>query len=291
MSHPSLPHELPASTHRTPPPPPSLPFAASTPPPPPPKPSSHEASRMSTPQNGPPVPPPPTHSTHDTRPQGTRYAPVAEGLSSGETPPPGIDHGWLPEMVKEQSSAALLSLALASTPTRLIVSANRLPNRTLTLTTLLSSPPLLRALPLSPPPHPSYTSTLPPLTHLLQTNLALSHSLLTLQTTLSHLRTRTATQLLHVHSLERQWRRQQSALDDALAPFAPQALHQRLGASIAEQEAYLAAVEESFLEGEGRAGERETGEMVKRWREGRRVLEVRRERRERWEEGRVGGWR
>ena len=81
------------------------------------------------------------------------------------------------------------------------------------------------------------------------------------------------------------------ALDDALQPWSPKALHQRLVAGIGEQEAWLQALEASFLEGEGRAGEREVGEFVKRWREGRRVLELRAERRERWEEGRVGGWR
>lgn len=61
--------------------------------------------------------------------------------------------------------------------------------------------------------------------------------------------------------------------------------------SIVEQEAVCEALEESFLEGEGRAGEREVGEFLKRYREGRKVVWVRRERKERWDEGRVGGWR
>ena len=62
---------------------------------------------------------------------------------------------------------------------------------------------------------------------------------------------------------------------------------------IGEQEALTGALEETFLEGEdeGRVGERELGDFVKRFREGRRVVWVRRERRERWDEGRVGGWR
>ena len=94
-----------------------------------------------------------------------------------------------------------------------------------------------------------------------------------------------------MHALERQWRLKQSALDDALAPFSPKALHGRLVASIGEQEDVLSGMEESFMDGEGRAGERELEGFLKRWREGRRVLEVRRERRGRWEEGRVGGWR
>lgn len=62
-------------------------------------------------------------------------------------------------------------------------------------------------------------------------------------------------------------------------------------ASIGEQEQLLKGMEASFLEGEGRAGEREVEGFLRRWREGRRVLERRREARERWEEGRVGGWR
>ena len=80
-------------------------------------------------------------------------------------------------------------------------------------------------------------------------------------------------------------------MDDALAPYGAKALYQRLGASVGEQEAVCAALEESFMEGEGRAGERDVGEFLKRWREGRRVGVLRGERKERWDEGRVGGWR
>lgn len=79
-------------------------------------------------------------------------------------------------------------------------------------------------------------------------------------------------------------------------------MYGRLVSSIAEQEALVRAVEESFLEGGGveecgrdvRAGmasEREVGDWVKRIREGTAVLERRRESRTRWDEGRVGGWR
>jgi len=45
------------------------------------------------------------------------------------------------------------------------------------------------------------------------------------------------------------------------------------------------------LEGEGRAEEREVGEWIRRARAERAVLMGRRERRARWDEGRVGGWR
>jgi hypothetical protein len=52
------------------------------------------------------------------------------------------------------------------------------------------------------------------------------------------------------------------------------------------------ALEESFLEGDGgTATEREVVEWVRRYREAKKVHYSRRERKERWDEGRVGGWR
>ncbi len=79
-------------------------------------------------------------------------------------------------------------------------------------------------------------------------------------------------------------------------------MYGRLVSGIAEQEALVRAVEESFLEeggieeygrdhAAGMASERELGDWVKRIREGTAVLEKRRESRARWDEGRVGGWR
>ena len=80
-------------------------------------------------------------------------------------------------------------------------------------------------------------------------------------------------------------------MDDALEPFGPRALHRRLVGAVKEGEEALSAVTESWLGQEGVASEREVGEWVKSVREGRRIVELRRERRGRWEEGRVGGWR
>jgi len=69
-------------------------------------------------------------------------------------------------------------------------------------------------------------------------------------------------------------------------------LHARLGAAIAEQEAVCLGVEESFIEGDGAiATDREVEAWIRRVREGRRLVWLRRERRARWDEGRVGGWR
>jgi hypothetical protein len=91
-------------------------------------------------------------------------------------------------------------------------------------------------------------------------------------------------------------------MDVALQPWSPKAMYGRLVSGIAEQEALVRAVEESFLEEGGieeygrdvRAGmanEREVADWVKRIREGTAVLERRKESRARWDEGRVGGWR
>ena len=103
-------------------------------------------------------------------------------------------------------------------------------------------------------------------------------------------------------------------MDVALAPFAPASLYQRLGQGVAEQEAVCAALEESFLDGGGGGGggggngagqgagggdgdgggeatEREVGEWVRRYREAKKLYYLRLERKQRWDEGRVGGWR
>jgi hypothetical protein len=108
---------------------------------------------------------------------------------------------------------------------------------------------------------------------------------------LSALRASLTNKLLHLHKLERQWRQKQTEMDDALDPWSPKALHARLVASIQEQEQLCAALEESFLEGDGKASEREVADWVKRYRENRKTLGLRKEKRARFEEGRVGGWR
>ncbi|KAI9782709.1 MAG: hypothetical protein M1839_004697 [Geoglossum umbratile] len=186
-------------------------------------------------------------------------------------PPPGWDDEfWVPEMLKDKS----------------------IPD----LTHLLHTPALLTSLHSSPATHhPLLPSTLTPLQTSLQTNLTLSHSLLQLEHQLHHTRSTTQSRLLSLHALERQWRAKQSDTDAALAPFSPKALYQRLVSAVAEQEQMCRALEESFLDHTGvdggKAGERETAEFVKRFREGRKVYYLRRERKERWDEGRVGGWR
>jgi len=79
-----------------------------------------------------------------------------------------------------------------------------------------------------------------------------------------------------------------------LRDFSPPALYTKLNAGVGEQDALCRGLEESFLEGEaagGQASEREVAEFVRRLRDARKVSYIRRERKERWDEGRIGGWR
>jgi hypothetical protein len=92
--------------------------------------------------------------------------------------------------------------------------------------------------------------------------------------------------LLTHQSLEVTWRKKQTEMDAALAPWSPKALYQRLSAAITEQEAVCHAVEESFLDEDhhGRATEKEITDWVRR-------VRVEASKLARWDEGRVGGWR
>jgi hypothetical protein len=163
-------------------------------------------------------------------------------------------------------------------------------NRTIDLQTLLKDPALLSALSSS---HPSYSSRQQALESLIKTNKELATRVLELQTHLTDLRASTETMLLTHQSLEVSWRKKQSEMDAALAPWSPKALYQRYSASIAEQEAVCRAVEESFLDEDhhGRATEKEIGDWVRRVRSEAAKLAARKEAKARWDEGRVGGWR
>lgn len=84
-------------------------------------------------------------------------------------------------------------------------------------------------------------------------------------------------------------------MDHALAPFSPASLYQHLNQGVVEQEAVCHALEESFLEGPSgngdRATEREASDWVRKYREAKKLYYLRQEKKERWDEGRVGGWR
>ena len=76
-----------------------------------------------------------------------------------------------------------------------------------------------------------------------------------------------------------------------MSQFSPMALYQRLSASVAEQDSLVRGMEESWLEEGGEAAEREVEAFVRRVKEQRKIGFLRRERKGRWDEGRVGGWR
>ncbi|KAK0633568.1 hypothetical protein B0T14DRAFT_561154 [Immersiella caudata] len=163
------------------------------------------------------------------------------------------------------------------------------------LATILSSPALLSALTHSSSTiHPSLRASHTTLSSALAENISRASDLSALESHLAHQRETAQAQLLSTHALERQWRAKQASMDHALSGFAPARLYQRLGQELVEQEGVCAALEESFLEGEGDGGvasERELSEWVRRYREAKKTAYLRKERKERWDEGRVGGWR
>lgn len=132
---------------------------------------------------------------------------------------------------------------------------------------------------------------------LLAQNIALAESLKQLEAHLLRQRESTQSRLLAQMALERQWKAKQAEQDAALREFSPPALYQRLSAAVGEQEALCRGLEESFLEGESTGGqdavasEREVNDFVRRLRDGRKIAYLRAERKDRWDQGRVGGWR
>lgn len=277
-------------------PPPASPIT-SAPPPPPPKPVSQSAdpSRSGTPIHsmatgagagaGPsPFPPPGSVATNSPRPQPpipnstpSSSAPVPQAAYQAQQhipiPPPTLQDRWIPPQIADKPINELQTLA----------------NNQSLLTSLAAT-------------HPSYSSSLVPLQNAIRANIQLAQQVSQLEAQLRKLRDETAQLLLNHTSLQTQWRRKQSEMDDALSPWGPRQMYQRLLSSITEQESVLKAMQESFLESsnsddgyyggpDGKATEKEVTEWVRRIREGATTLEKRREMRARWDEGRVGGWR
>ena len=240
-----------------------------TPPVPPPKPSgSHDTSRISTPASSSPRPPPQTPSDNDLHsfPSSSRIP------QPQDIPDPGPQ--WLPRYLQDKARGDLAAI--------------------------LQSPQLLNALVHGPQTaHPSLAASHQTLQTALAENVALASHLAELESHVVAARHSTSAQLLSARALERQWRAKQGEMDAALAPFAPASLYQRLAAGVGEQEGVCRALEESFLAGEGGGGdgdgkvasEREVAEWVRGYREAKKLAYLRRERKERWDEGRVGGWR
>ncbi|CAL3963613.1 hypothetical protein PZA11_001179 [Diplocarpon coronariae] len=243
------------------------------PPAPPPKPGSREISRRSTPAASQPLPPPPpqaqdaagTYGGGSSDPQSSQQAQAREGQSAPHTQDPGEQ--WLPKILEDKSKQDLADV--------------------------LAKPALLAALAHSTATaHPSVAASQEPLQAALDENIALASHLKEIEARLTRLRTSAQAQLLSTHALERQWKQKQSDMDRALAPFSPSSLYQRLNQGVQEQEMVCRALEESFLEGDGgTATEREASEWVRRYRDAKKLYYSRQERKTRWDEGRVGGWR
>jgi hypothetical protein len=170
-----------------------------------------------------------------------------------------------------------------------------MPHRIQDLADMLARPQLLDALThSSSTAHPSLQASHQALEAALAENVELATYLLEQEKRLALQRSNTQAQLLSTHALERQWRQKQSDMDHALAPFSPASLYQRLGQGVQEQSLICQALEESFLEGDADgavATEREVLDWVRRYRDAKVLYYLRQERKERWDEGRVGGWR
>ncbi|EME49528.1 hypothetical protein DOTSEDRAFT_143603 [Dothistroma septosporum NZE10] len=156
----------------------------------------------------------------------------------------------------------------------------------------LSTPALQHAFLSSPETtHPAVLASEDYLTPIINSNLQLSNNVLTLEQKLSALRSQTQRRLLALRALEQAHRQKISETEDALKDFSPMALYQRLNASVQEQHLLVRGVEESWLEEDGVASDREVVEFVRGVKERRKTALLRRERKGRWDEGRVGGWR
>lgn len=248
---------------------------SSTPPAPPPKPGSHEVSRMSTPitTQSPRAPPPlPDQQQHSDLPEAAAAAAGGGAQPAQVARPQAIpDPGdqWLPKVLEDKSKQDLADI--------------------------LTSAALLSGLTHAPSTaHASTVASTEALSAALSQNVDLAAHLVDLEGRVARARDAAQASLLSTHALERQWRAKEGDMDRALSPFAPASLYRRLGAAVAEQEQVCAALEESFLEGDGGGGaatERETLDWVRRYREAKKLYYLRQERKERWDEGRVGGWR
>ncbi|GAM83550.1 hypothetical protein ANO11243_015380 [Dothideomycetidae sp. 11243] len=238
----------------------SFDFNAATPPPPPPKPGSG----TQTPTRGPPLPPPPTQiggSSSNGIPAYTQQPAIS--IQQNVDPP---ERGWLPRGLVDKTTQDLQHL--------------------------LEHPELQTALlDNSDTSHPSIASSQAPLKQVLESNIALSDALLQLEAHLNDLRTSAQSRLLGLRGLEQQYRTRVSETEAELKPFSPMALYQRLSASAQEQDLLVRGIEESFMDDSGMASDREVQDFVRRVREAKKTAVFRNERKMRWDEGRVGGWR
>jgi hypothetical protein len=206
-------------------------------------------------QAGPPLPPPPgnmnSHNNYSNVPQAQISLP---------------EPGWLPPIVHELATNDL---------GRLVEDAEL-------QAALLND---------TDNTHGSIAASQEALRQMLESNIEIASSLQQLERRVTHERAATQTRLLSLRALEQQHKSKIVETEDTLKSFSPMALYQRLNSSLQEQDGLLKGIEDSFLEEGGLATDREVQDFVRRLREAKRLAFLRHERKERWDEGRVGGWR
>lgn len=141
--------------------------------------------------------------------------------------------------------------------------------------------------------HPISDQSIAAITHALGQNIHLATRIQNLEHSLIHLREHTERRLLESRALERTWREKEKEMYVALQPWSPPALYNRLVSAVSEAESLSEALEASFLEESrvGKDGGRDVGDFIREYRAMRKLYHLRKERQERWDEGRIGGWR
>ena len=139
--------------------------------------------------------------------------------------------------------------------------------------------------------HPSHQNDIAAVARMLSSNTLLAQAVAHEEELLVEKRTRVENNLLTLHALERQWRGKQANMDRALDPFSPQSLYRQLANSVTEADDMSERIVEAFLSEDSSASDRETSDWVRAMRESRTRYWKRRARKERWDEGKVGGWR
>lgn len=150
---------------------------------------------------------------------------------------------------------------------------------------MLNTPSLLDALYTAH--HPISTPLDSCLTTALQQNHDLASRLATLESHLPAHRDAAERALFDARALERAWRAREKEMYQALQKFSSPALYSRLSNAVTDAEAVAEGMAESFL----LEGGRDVAEFVREHRAWRKTYHLRKERKERWDEGRVGGWR
>jgi hypothetical protein len=145
-------------------------------------------------------------------------------------------------------------------------------------------------------PSPSLLASPSTVQSRIEQNIALASNIVKLERDVYQMRTIVRNQLLTTHALERQWKQKETELDSALRHLSPSALYLRLQQGSLEQLRACSAIEQGFFSGrendelEAPASEKVFQEQLNNYVAAKRLAYLRYERRNRWDEGRVGGW-